>query len=169
MGLFAARPRFRSELIMRDDWDLEFVPRLLPASRVSLGAASALCRIARRAARDDGVAVSVVVVDGGGAIVMAERMDSAGSLTLEIAAAKARCSALFGGPTAAIEALVKGDSPGLATVKGLVAVGGGVLLMHDSAPVGAIGVSGATPTQDHAIAVGAAAALGEIFKPAQSE
>jgi uncharacterized protein GlcG (DUF336 family) len=137
---------------MRDDWDLEFVPRLLAVSRVSLGAASALCRIARRAARDDGVAISVVVVDGGGAIVMAERMDSADTLSVEVAAAKARSSALLGGPTATFEALVKGDSPSLATVKGLVAVGGGVPLRHENAVVGAIGVAGATPDLDHALA-----------------
>jgi len=154
---------------MRDDWDPEFFPRLLPASRVSLGAASVLCRIARKAARDVGVAVSVVVVDGGGAIVMAERMDNAGTLSLEVAAAKARSSALSGGPTVAIEALVETDSQGLATVAGLVAVGGGVPLRYADALVGAIGISGATPMQDHEIAVGATAALGEILLPATSD
>jgi glc operon protein GlcG len=154
---------------MRDDWDLEFVPRLLLATRVSLGAASALCRIARRAARDDGLAVSVVVVDGGGAIVAAERMDGAEALSVEIAAAKARSSSLCGLPTAAIGALAAGDEPGLVTVKGLVAVGGGVPLQHDNARVGAIGVSGASPAQDHAIAVAAAAALADLLKPALSD
>jgi glc operon protein GlcG len=154
---------------MRDDWDLEFFPRLLPASRVSLGAASVLCRIARKAARDAGVAVSVVVVDRGGAIVMAERMDNAETQSLEVAAAKARCSALFGDPTAAFEALVKTASPGFATVAGMVAVGGGVPLLHDSAPVGAIGVAGATTKQDHDIAAGAAAALAEILTPAKPQ
>jgi uncharacterized protein GlcG (DUF336 family) len=151
---------------MRDDWDLEFVPRLLPRSRISLGAANALCRIARKSARDDGVAVSVVVVDGGGAIVAAERMDTADTLSVEVAIAKARSSALFGGPTAAIEAAVKGDSPGLATVAGLLAIGGGVPLTHGDGLVGAIGVAGATPDRDHAIAAAAAAALDELLRPA---
>jgi uncharacterized protein GlcG (DUF336 family) len=151
---------------MRDDWDLEFVPRLLPRSRVSLGAANALCRIARKAARDDGVAISVVVVDAGGSIVAAERMDTADTLSIDVAAAKARSSASFGGPTAAIEAAVKGDSPGLATVSGLIAVAGGVPLKHGEGLAGAIGVAGSTPERDHAIATAAAAALDELLRPA---
>jgi len=148
---------------MRDDWDIEFVPRLIPPNRVSLGAASALCRLARRAARDDGVAISVVVVDGGGAIIMAERMDSADTPSLEIAAEKARASARLGGPTASVEV------PSLIPLKELVAVGGGMPLRHESALVGAIGVAGASPDFNHAIAARAAAVLGEILRPTISD
>lgn len=101
------------------------------------------------AARAAGRSVSIAVTDDAGGLLAFQRMDGARVHTIDFAIRKARASAMVGAPTAMIEAMSR-DRPSQA---GDMAVGqGGLPMLHQGQCVGAVGVSGALPEQDEAIA-----------------
>jgi len=79
-----------------------------------------------------------------------EKMDNTQLGSAEVAIDKARTAALFKRPTKAFQDVVAAGGDGLRvlTLKGVVAVEGGIPLVADGKIVGAIGVSGATSAQD---------------------
>ena len=114
-------------------------------------------------AQELGFEVAVAVVDAAGHLVACERMDGALWITPEIARAKANAAAAFRATTEDLErrfatarALFAGNVAALGDYK-LVFGRGGVPLVRDGRVVGAVGVSGAVPSDnDHAIADAAA-------------
>ena len=94
--------------------------------------------------------VAVAIVGPAGALVYYEKMDNTQLGSAEVAIDKARTAALFKRPTKAFQDVVAGGGDGLRilTLKGVVAVEGGIPLVLDGKIVGAIGVSGATSSQD---------------------
>jgi len=111
--------------------------------------------------------VSIAVVDAGGHLLTLDRRDGASAASAETAIAKARMAALNGKPTAPQEQAINGERPALAQLAGIfgqpaVAMAGGIPLIHNGHCLGAVGVSGMTPSTDLAIAEAAAAALTEL-------
>lgn len=111
--------------------------------------------------------VSIAVVDSGGHLLMLERRDGASPASSTTAAAKARMAALNGKPTADQERSINNERPALLQLAGImgqpaVAMGGGIPLLHQGSCLGAIGVSGLTPTIDLAIAEAGAAAFEQL-------
>ena len=94
--------------------------------------------------------VAVAVVDTGGNLVYYEKMDNTQIGSANLAIEKARTAALFKRPTKAFQDVLAGGGDGLRilSLKGVVAIEGGIPLVMDGKIVGAIGVSGATSTQD---------------------
>jgi glc operon protein GlcG len=94
--------------------------------------------------------VAVAVVDTSGNLVYYEKMDNTQIGSASVAIEKARCAALFKRPTKAFQDTLAGGGDGLRvlSIKGVVAVEGGIPLVMDGKIVGAIGVSGATSAQD---------------------
>src|SRR5256886_2962880 len=94
--------------------------------------------------------VAVAIGGPAGALVYYEKMDNTQLGSAEVAIDKARTAALFKRPTKAFQDVVAGGGDGLRilTLKGVVAVEGGIPLVLDGKIVGAIGVSGATSSQD---------------------
>jgi glc operon protein GlcG len=94
--------------------------------------------------------VAVAVVDTSGNLVYYEKMDNTQIGSASVAIDKARCAALFKRPTKAFQDTLAGGGDGLRvlSIKGVVAVEGGIPLVMDGKIVGAIGVSGATSAQD---------------------
>lgn len=112
--------------------------------------------------------VSIAVVDGGGHLLSLDRRDGASAASAETAIAKARMAALNGKPTAALEQAINEERPALAQLAGLfgqpaAAMAGGIPLLHSGHCLGAVGVSGMTPTTDLAIAEAAAAVFTELL------
>src|SRR5438067_12568166 len=99
------------------------------------------------------IRVTVAVVDEGGLLIALARMDGAGSLTPQIAEAKAVGAAMLQRDGAALAELAR-DRPGFFSVADrLVRVPivpglGSVLIRRDGKVVGAVGVSGGRPEQD---------------------
>src|SRR2546430_350944 len=62
-----------------------------------------------------GLAFTISIVDGGGHLVTAARMDGAALVSIEVSQAKARTSVLFAAPTANLAAAVQVDAPSLST------------------------------------------------------
>jgi uncharacterized protein GlcG (DUF336 family) len=96
---------------------------------------------------------AIVVVDTGGHLIAALRMDGNSSGILDFAAAKAEAAAAWGFSTAQMVESAKG-TPGFANAPHVVTVAGGVPVYSadGGARIGAVGVSGEAPEDDAACA-----------------
>ncbi|MBG7701350.1 heme-binding protein [Streptomyces sp. MC1] len=125
--------------------------------------AELLVATARRAAEDAGVAVSVTVLDAGGHLLAFRRDDRAVLISGETSTRKAYTALQLNAPTAD---LVDAVQPGglfhtlpTALDRPLLFIAGGIPLHRDGRLVGAIGVGGGAPDQDHGFATAAVQAL----------
>jgi uncharacterized protein GlcG (DUF336 family) len=125
------------------------------APALQLRDAVAMAQGATEAAGRGGHAVSIVIVNREGRVILAQRMDGASYKSLDVAEGKATTAAALGLPTRLLqEALAKGDQSVL-SVPGAIAIAGGVPVTVDGATIAAIGVSGGAPQDDEAIATAA--------------
>lgn len=113
--------------------------------------------------RDIGVKMNIAVVDCGANLMAFARMEGAWLGSIDIAQKKARTSRYFDMPTGAIGEL---SQPGgsLYNIEvsngGLITFPGGVPIKNgDGEVIGAIGVSGSTVEDDHAVAAAGAEAI----------
>jgi len=99
--------------------------------------------------------MDIAVVDAGGNLKAFARMDGACLGSIDIALKKARTARMFDMPTGEIGKL---SQPGGALFNiehsngGLITFPGGVPIMDGDTVIGAIGVSGSTVDNDHAVA-----------------
>ncbi|MFH8576960.1 heme-binding protein [Streptomyces zaomyceticus] len=125
--------------------------------------AEILLTAARHAAEAAGVTVSVTVLDAGGHLLAFRRDDRAVLISGETSTRKAYTALQLNSPTADLVDLVKPDGPfhSLTTAldRPLLFIAGGVPVHRDGTLIGAIGVGGGAPEQDHTFAVTATAAL----------
>ncbi|MFE7069467.1 heme-binding protein [Streptomyces sp. NPDC057620] len=126
--------------------------------------AEALVTAARRAAEAADVKVSVTVLDAGGHLLAFRRDDRAVLISGETSTRKAYTALQLGTPTAD---LVEAVQPGglfhtlpTALDRPLLFIAGGVPVHRDGRLVGAIGVGGGAPEQDHGFATAAVQTLG---------
>ncbi|MFJ8043515.1 heme-binding protein [Kitasatospora sp. NPDC096147] len=126
--------------------------------------AEALVSAARVAAESAGATVSITVLDAGGHLLAFRRDDRAVLISGETSTRKAYTALQLNAPTADLVDLVKPDGPfhSLTTAldRPLLFIAGGVPV-HDRTgrPIGALGVGGGAPEQDHAFATAALTAL----------
>jgi len=99
------------------------------------------------------------VVDGGGTLIAFEKADLAGNSSSEIAQAKAKTAAMFRVPTKAYQDRLSSGETFILGLPGVVPAAGGVPIVVGGKVIGAIGVSGATPLQDHQAAEAGVAAV----------
>ncbi|MFD8387296.1 heme-binding protein [Streptomyces sp. NPDC059679] len=125
--------------------------------------AEVLITAARRAAEAAGVTVSVTVLDAGGHLLAFRRDDRAVLISGETSTRKAYTALQLNAPTVDLVDLVKPDGPfhSLPTAldRPLLFIAGGLPVHRDGRLIGAIGVGGGTPEQDHGFAT---TALGTI-------
>ncbi|MFF0868889.1 heme-binding protein [Nonomuraea sp. NPDC050227] len=121
--------------------------------------AEALISAARAAAETAGVAVSVTVLDAGGHLLAFRRDDRAVLISGETSTRKAYTALQLNAPTADLVDLVKPDGPfhSLPTAldRPLLFIGGGLPIHRDGRLIGAIGLGGGAPEQDHGFATAA--------------
>ncbi|MFG2636112.1 heme-binding protein [Streptomyces sp. NPDC048362] len=125
--------------------------------------AELLVDAARRAAEGAGVTVSVTVLDAGGHLLAFRRDDRAVLISGETSTRKAYTALQLNAPTAD---LVDAVQPGglfhtlpTALDRPLLFIAGGVPLHRDGRLIGAIGVGGGAPEQDHGFATAAVQTL----------
>lgn len=125
--------------------------------------AEALISTARQAADAAGVTVSVTVLDAGGHLLAFRRDDRAVLISGETSTRKAYTALQLNAPTAD---LVDAVQPGglfhtlpTALDRPLLFIAGGVPVRRGGRLIGAIGVGGGAPEQDHAFATAAVEAL----------
>ncbi|MEU6275726.1 heme-binding protein [Streptomyces populi] len=121
--------------------------------------AETLIDAARRAAEAAGATVSVTVLDAGGHPLAFRRDDRAVLISGETSTRKAYTALQLSAPTADLVDLVKPDGPfhSLPTAldRPLLFIAGGIPVHRDGRLVGAVGVGGGAPEQDHAFATAA--------------
>ncbi|MFE5604453.1 heme-binding protein [Streptomyces coelicoflavus] len=127
-----------------------------PIAPLTTDEAEILVSAARTAAEAAGVTVSVTVLDAGGHLLAFRRDDRAVLVSGETSTRKAYTALQLDAPTADLVDLVKPDGPfhSLPTAldKPLLFIAGGVPIHRDGRLVGALGVGGGTPGQDHTFA-----------------
>lgn len=119
--------------------------------------------------------LTVVVLDGGGHIIVAEREDGCASLRFPVARGKA-FAALGNGVASGVVGERNAERPAfLASVAAasgglFVPVAGGVLILDEQEQViGAVGVSGASSSQDEGVAKAGIEAVGLVWGLAPNE
>jgi uncharacterized protein GlcG (DUF336 family) len=128
------------------------------ASIVTLSGAEAAMSAARAEAGARGVAVTIAILDRGGHVVAQTRMDGVHVGTVAVSIAKARTAIHYNRPTAALAAAFASNAA-IGTLPELVPFPGGIPLTTTRGLAGAIGISGAAPDVDEAIAAAGAAAF----------
>ena len=102
--------------------------------------------------------VAIAIVDDGGHLLLLQRMDGATPANAEIARQKAHTAATSRRSTKAWEDRIAAGRVSLLSMP-VMAVQGGIPVMHQGECAGGIGVSGVQPAQDEQIAQAGAAAL----------
>jgi len=129
---------------------------------LSLDLAQAIVEAAKTKAEAIGAKMDIAVVDAGANLKAFVRMDDAWLGSIDIAIKKARTARYFNMPTGDIGGLSQPGGP-LFNIEhsngGLITFPGGVPIKVDGEIVGAIGVSGSTVEDDHAVASAGAEAV----------
>lgn len=124
-----------------------------PAPTLTAALAEAIVQGCRIHAAAKGQSHAVAVVDSGGHLVAALRMDGNRSGMMDFSIEKAKAVAAWGFATAQMEEAAKG-TPGFARAPGVVTVAGGVPVFSSDGRtlIGAAGASGEAPADDAACA-----------------
>jgi len=137
------------------------------SKRLTLAGAKKIMATATALAEKEGVAISVVIVDAGGHLMLAERMDGGRFHTVYSAMTKAACAASSRRPTAPKGAqgqpLDEIHAIGLAVAAGAerwTAIEGGCPVLVEGECIGGVGVSGGSFEFDDRVAREAVASLG---------
>lgn len=123
---------------------------------------TAILDAAQEKAEDMGVKMNIAVVDAGANLIAFRRMDGAWLGSIDIAITKARTARYFDMPTGDIGGLSQpgGSLYGIEHSNGgLISFPGGIPLTDGDTVIGAVGVSGSTVDDDHAVAQAGADAL----------
>ena len=130
---------------------------------ITLEEAMRIVSAAEQKAQQMGQPMNIAVMDAGRNLVAFQRMDGAWVASIDIAIDKAFTSAGRGLTTREIGEMAQPGQPlfGINTTNGgrIVIFAGGVPLMRDGEVVGAVGVSGGTPDEDHEVAEAGVAAF----------
>ncbi len=134
----------------------------LATNDLSLDQAMMIVEAAKAKAEAIGTKMDIAVVDAGANLKAFVRMDDAWLGSIDIAMKKARTARYFNMPTGDIGGLSQPGGP-LFNIEhsngGLITFPGGVPIKVDGEIVGAIGVSGSTVEDDHAVATAGADAV----------
>jgi glc operon protein GlcG len=103
-------------------------------------------------------AVAISIVDDGGFLLAALRMDGASAITAEVSLGKAKTSAMTKRPSKFFEDRLK-ERPAFAGFPAGILIQGAVPVIHENECVGAIGVSGVQSHEDEQVAQAGASAL----------
>ncbi|MFK0314059.1 heme-binding protein [Pseudomonas sp. NPDC090233] len=121
-----------------------------PVSVITAEAARAMAAAAERAARAQGHAIVISIVDNHGNLKHFHRMDGASSGSIKVAQLKAATSARFPLSSSALaERSAALPANPYASLPGFTLLGGGLPIMDAQGQhIGGIGISGATPELD---------------------
>lgn len=136
---------------------------------VTIDAAAKAIEAARKKATDLKTQMCIAVVDSGGNLKAFFRMDDAWVGSIDIAIKKAKTSLFFGMPTGQIGKLSQPGGPlyGIEhSNDGLITFPGGIPIVDkDGVMIGAMGVSGSSVENDHAVAEAGVLTLGVCDLP----
>lgn len=134
--------------------------RLSYGPAITLEQAQRVMAAAEAEARRNAWDVVITILDGGGHLVMMQRMDGVQLGSIAVAEQKAYSAVAFRRPTRAFQDALAGPAGNrILSLPGVMPVEGGLPIVIAGQVVGGIGVSGVTAEQDGLIAEAGAAAL----------
>jgi uncharacterized protein GlcG (DUF336 family) len=130
---------------------------------ITLAQAEKIIEAAKKKAKELDTKMDICVVDAGANLVAFARMDGAWIGSIDISQKKAKTSAFFTMDTATLTPITQPNTP-LFNIEhsngGLITFPGGVVIKNSSGDViGAVGVSGSSVENDHAVASYAASVI----------
>ena len=130
------------------------MPLALPAHRVlTLEAARLALAASESTALASGWKVVIAVVDAGGHLVSAIRLDGTQTSSVDTAIGKARAAVAFKRPTRVLEEMINGGRVAFSDIPGDYALlQGGLPIEVEGQVIGGIGVSGVKASDDEIIA-----------------
>jgi len=143
--------------------------QLFEKKTLSLAAAKKIVAAAEAEAKAKNARVVIAVVDDGGNLLLLQRLDDTQVASVDVGIGKARTAAIFRRPSREFEEQVKNGRIAALSLPGATPLQGGVPILVDGKVIGAIGVSGETPSQDEEIAIAGANAIKEIATAVPSE
>lgn len=126
---------------------------------MNLALAKELAAAAEAEARKNNWNVVITIVDDSGSLVFLEKMDDTQYGSIDVSQKKARTAAKFRRSTRVFFDRLKSGDPAPLSAPDVIAIPGGLALMHEGKFIGGIGVSGVTQDQDEQIAQAAVAVL----------
>ena len=139
--------------------------QLIEKTALTLEGAKKIAAVAEAKAKAEGARVVIAVVDEGGALLFLQRLDDTQVASVNVGIDKARTAAIYRRPSKVFEDQVKNGRVSALALHGAVALQGGVPIVVDGKVIGAVGVSGETPSQDEDIALAGAAVVASFTKP----
>lgn len=139
--------------------------QLVEKTALTLEGAKKIAAVAEAKAKAEGARVVIAVVDEGGSLLLLQRLDDTQVASVNVGIDKARTAAIYRRPSKVFEDQVKNGRVSALALQGAVALQGGVPIVVDGKVIGAIGVSGETPSQDEDIAIAGAAVAASFTKP----
>lgn len=139
--------------------------RLAARQCLTLEAAKLIAAAAEAEAIGNGWKVSIAVVDDGANLLYLERLDGAHLASIDVAQGKARTAMRYKRPSKALEDAVAAGRTALIAAQGITPLQGAVPIFHEGIIIGAIGVSGALPSQDEQLATTGANMLVTLLAP----
>ena len=139
--------------------------QVVEKTALTLEGAKKIAAVAEAKAKVEGARVVIAVVDEGGSLLLLLRLDDTQVASVNVGIDKARTAAIYRRPSKVFEDQVKNGRVSALALQGAVALQGGVPIVVDGKVIGAIGVSGETPSQDEDIAIAGAAVAASFTKP----
>lgn len=134
-------------------------PLTLDKKVLTLAAARRIIDAAEAEARARGLGVVTVVVDDTGNLIQLSRMDAAQVASVNVGIGKARTAAIYRRPSRVFEEQIASGRVAALALADATPLQGGVPIVIGGAVVGAVGVSGDTPSVDEQIAIAGARAV----------
>ncbi|MGH7409774.1 MAG: GlcG/HbpS family heme-binding protein [Candidatus Methylomirabilis sp.] len=119
---------------------------------LTLEGAKKIAAVAEAAAKMHHARVVIAVVDDGGNLILLERLDDTQVASVEVGIGKARTAAIFRRPSKVFEDQIREGRIAALALPGATPLQGGIPILFEGKVIGAIGVSGETPSQDEEIA-----------------
>lgn len=116
---------------------------ITPINTITTDGAISAAQAVLQAARKGGHKVAVSVIDRNGKYRLLISDDNAGPQTEESAKRKAFTAVSFGQPTSKLTAAASGTNVTIHDIPGTLFLAGGVPIIYEEVPIGAIGVGGA--------------------------
>ncbi|MGE5892450.1 MAG: GlcG/HbpS family heme-binding protein [bacterium] len=120
---------------------------------LSLDTARKVAAAAEAEAKKRNARVVIAIVDDGGYLILLERLDDTQVASVEVGIGKARTAAIFRRPSKVFEEQIKTGRVAALGLPGATPLQGGIPLVIEGKVIGAIGVSGETPSEDEEIAI----------------
>lgn len=126
------------------------------------GAKKVITAIVAEARVKNAPGAAIAVVDDGGHLLVLQRLDDTQVASVDVGIGKARTAAIFRRPSREFEEQVKNGRIAALALPGATPLQGGVPISYEGKVIGAIGVSGESPTQDEEIAIAGANAAKDL-------